>query len=430
MEARKSVSEFIIILNEKLNPDSILLTGSFVLYRANEIKTGVYDCLLSTLFKVNQTVFILYIYGQMKNRTGFFLLSIFVIGISGCTKEDQIPSKKDEQTKDPIADHLPVITDTHINILNPVTAIAGFDISDDGGAPILEHGVCWSTLRYPTTNCQKILENGEFSKNQIYYLTGLKSSTTYFIRAFAANDLGTGYGDQQSFTTPDLNYDSPSDIDGNLYKTVQIGSQVWMAENLKTTRYNDGTVIPEIQDNSVWLTLLIGGRRWYGNDATTYKDLYGAMYNWNAVNTKKLCPAGWHVPSDDEWKKLEIELGMTPEEADSWGSDEFPMLISRGTDQGTQLKATSGWTNWEGKDGNGTNTSGFSALPGGDTGWFGEFDLAGQCGTWWSSTEFNPANWNETSSAIARALGSGDEGVIRAAYYKHTGFSVRCLRDQ
>lgn len=137
-----------------------------------------------------------------------------------------------------------------------------------------------------------------------------------------------------------------------------------MAENLKTTRYNDDSLIPNVTDNAEWIQLFTGAYRWYNNDMSTYKNKYGALYNHFAINTGKLCPKGWHAPRDDDWKQLEMALGMLKASADSSyvNSDVYGMGY-RGTDQGAQMKATSGWSDWEGIDGNGTNTSGFSALP-------------------------------------------------------------------
>jgi uncharacterized protein (TIGR02145 family) len=227
---------------------------------------------------------------------------------------------------------------------------------------------------------------------------------------------------------PDLAYDSISDIDGNVYKTIQIGTQTWMAENLKTTRYNDGSGIPNVMDNSKWVTLKTGAYRWYNNDRDTYKNLYGALYNWYTVKTGKLCPTGWHVPGDGDWKQLEMALGMTIEEANSWG--ETFGIEGRGTDQGTQMKATSGWIPWEGRGGNGNNTSGFTALPAGESGWTGwsngvesvvytYFGGAGICTTWWYSTE----------EGGGRAVSCDDPGVIRGVYPAFCGLSVRCLKN-
>jgi uncharacterized protein (TIGR02145 family) len=274
----------------------------------------------------------------------------------------------------------------------------------------------------PTTADNKTIDN-LYSVSIHFHstITGLNSSTTYYVRAYATNSAGTVYGNELHFSTnPSLPapVGSVSDVDCNVYKIVQIGTQTWMAENLKTTRYNDGSQIPYVIDNYEWVALKTGAYRWYNNDAATYRNKYGALYNWYTANTGKLCPTGWHVPSDNEWKQLEMSLGMTQAEADSWGGEDYGD-IGRGTDQGTQMKTTSGWNAWEGRDGNGTNTSGFSALPGGDTGWYGEYELAGLCTSWWTSTQ----------EGSARVVDSGSGMVGRSIYYAHIGFSIRCLKD-
>jgi uncharacterized protein (TIGR02145 family) len=207
---------------------------------------------------------------------------------------------------------------------------------------------------------------------------------------------------------PDYTWGSVSDIDGNTYKTVQIGTQTWMAENLRTTKFNDGN------------NMTTGAYYWYNNDPVSFKNTYGALYDWYAVNTGKLCPTGWHVPGDEEWKQLEMALGMSRASADtSYVDFDVYGMGYRGTDQGTQMKATNGWIPWEGRGGNGTNTSGFSALPAGDTGWDYKFGGAGVCTSFWCFGE----------PPIARTLGTDESKVSRAVYYKYIGFSVRCLKD-
>ncbi len=143
--------------------------------------------------------------------------------------------------------------------------------------------------------------------------------------------------------------------------------------------------------------------------ATANYSTYGVLYNWPAALTA--CPAGWHLPSDAEWKQLEMYLGMTQAQADATGY--------RGTDQGTQMKTTSGWYN----NGNGTNSSGFSGLPGGYRNRLGSFDLVGYGGYWWSSTE------GSSRTAWTRYLGYTNASVRRYDGYEAYGFSVRCLRD-
>ena len=287
------------------------------------------------------------------------------------------------------------ITTADVHYITCSSARSGGSIIDNVGESgvLTARGVCWSATPNPTTANNKTSDQLHPTKYFQSTITGLNSSTTYYVRAYATNSAGTVYGNELHFSTnPCLSAPvaSVSDIDGNVYKTVQIGTQTWMAENLKTTRYNDGYQIPNVIDNSEWIALHTGAYRWYNNDAATYKNMYGALYNWYTVSTGMLCPTGWHVPSDAEWKQLEMALGMTQAEADSWGGEDYG-AIGRGTDQGTQMKTTTGWNDWAGRDGNGTNTSGFSALPGGDTGWYGEFELAGLCTSWWTSTELASA---------------------------------------
>jgi len=155
--------------------------------------------------------------------------------------------------------------------------------------------------------------------------------------------VGTAYGTQVSFTT--LMSGQFSDIDGNVYNTITIGTQIWMKENLKTTKYNDGSSIPLVTDNTAWINLSTPGYCWYNNDAATYKSAYGAMYNWYTVNTGKICPPNWHVPTDTQWETLITYLGGK--------------IIAGG-----KMKET-GTAHWTSPNIGATNETGFTALPGG-----------------------------------------------------------------
>ena len=201
-------------------------------------------------------------------------------------------------------------------------------------------------------------------------------------------------------------------FDGHDYSTVQIGDQCWFAENLRTTEYNNGETIPEVTDDSAWGGLSTGGRCSYDNDANNV-NTYGYLYNWYAVDDSRgLCPNGWHVPTDGEWMTLEMELGMSESEANSTGH--------RGTDQGTQMKSSASDTpSW-----NGSNTSGFSALPGGLRNYVGSINFEGSNGFWWSASP------NGTSSAWFRRLYSATDDVNRDSHPLRDGFSVRCVRDE
>lgn len=211
------------------------------------------------------------------------------------------------------------------------------------------------------------------------------------------------------------------DIDGNEYKTVSIGNMIWMAENLKTTKYNEGTPIKHINDRFVWKEIKSGGYMWYEYKEKNYKDLYGALYNWYAVNTGKLCPEGWHVPSDDEWNSLEIILGMSRYEANN--------ISYRSTSKGGQLKsagtvqAQDGL--WHTPNEGATNETGFSANPGGFTYYNDGFSYGmGSYGFWWSSTEYSETD------AWYRLLYFYSAFMSRNSYNKGYGFSVRCIKDE
>jgi len=210
-----------------------------------------------------------------------------------------------------------------------------------------------------------------------------------------------------------------TDVDGNEYATVPIGNQCWMKQNLKTTKYSDGSDIDYPgSDNGAWEANTTGAYAWYYNNPTTYKDAYGALYTFNAVNTGKLCPGGWHVPSDNEWKVLEAYLGMTAG-IDSLGTG------NRGTDEGKKLKEA-GFTHWKySGDGSfeGTDEYGFTALPGGLRFYAtGAFTSLGNVGIFWTS-------YNEGSWAFIRILNADNIHIGRYGGPYNNGQSVRCVKD-
>jgi len=367
----------------------------------------------------------------MKKNSWFFLLMILPFaGLTTCSKEEPISENQELGMAF-------FLTTDDINSITCANARSGGYIIDNVGRSgvITAMGVCWSTTPNPTTADNKTSDKFILRAFKQFRstITGLNSGTTYYVRAYVTDIEGTVYGNELHFST-NLSLPAPvgsiSDIDCNVYRTVQIGTQTWMAENLKTTRYNDGIQIPNVPYNYEWIALKTGAYRWYEDDAATFRNMYGALYNWYTVKAGKLCPTGWHVPSDAEWKQLEMTLGMTKYEADSWSGD-YLDENGRGTDQGTQMKATSGWFDWDGKPGNGTNTSGFSALPGGDT-WFEESVGAGNSTTWWTSTDYAVQEdnwWTPLENGIVRTLYSNAPGIIRGIYPADCGVSVRCLKD-
>lgn len=202
---------------------------------------------------------------------------------------------------------------------------------------------------------------------------------------------------------PSTSGSTVTDLDGNIYSTVTIGTQVWMASNLKTTKYKDGTAIPMVTDDKAWTKQSIQGCCWYNNEATTNNDGNGLLYNWYTVSTLKLCPTGWHVPTDPEWYTLTDFLG---------GADVA----------GKKLKET-GTIHWPIPNNKATNETGFTAIPSGNRSSNGSFELLGRSTYWWTSAEYSSV------SAWTRYLNNSYGGVRRDYYEKRNGFSVRCLRD-
>lgn len=205
---------------------------------------------------------------------------------------------------------------------------------------------------------------------------------------------------------------SITDTDGNIYTSITLGTQTWMVENLRTTKLSNGTPIPLVSDAAGWSALTTPGYCWYGNNETANKAAYGALYNWQAaVNA---CPTGWHLPSDEEWKTLEQSLGMNNTDANATGW-RYSALV------GSQLKE-SGALHWKISAG-ATNSSGFTALPGGDRDSDVGFVDLGNYGFYWSSSA------DVSSRAWYRRLNDDNGGVHRASSQQVTGYSVRCIKD-
>lgn len=211
-----------------------------------------------------------------------------------------------------------------------------------------------------------------------------------------------------------VTYGSVGDRDGNTYKTVQIGGQTWMAENLKATKFNDGTEIPYVTDTLKWGQLFINnspGFCYYDNDPLTYRNTYGALYNFYAVaDNRKICPAGWHVPTYDEWKTMITSLG---------GEDVAGSKLKE-TGSTHWIKTYSAMINYA------TNETGFTAIPGGYRSSFGNFVpyfTIGIYGYWWSSTIGSRSYWAWCQYIVNVYT------IFRKEDMQGTGFSIRCLKD-
>jgi uncharacterized protein (TIGR02145 family) len=276
---------------------------------------------------------------------------------------------------------------------------AGGNVTSAGGGTITERGVCWSTSATPVYTGSHIAATTGGTGSFVVTMTNLLEGTLYYVRAYALNAAGPAYGNEVQILT------MMSDLDNNIYKTVKIGTQIWMAENLKTTKYKDGiTGIPYVTDPDIWKNLTGPAYCWYNNEAT-YKPLYGAMYNWFTVSTGNLCPNGWRVPTDAEWTTLTTLLGGE-------------------SVAGGKLKET-GTTHWTTPNTGATNDYGFTALPGGYRYWFdGSFANIGLLSYWWSSTVYE----FDTEKGYYRELFNDQASVFREGADKKAGKYVRCVK--
>ena len=326
---------------------------------------------------------------------------------------------------------LPIVTTTTVNDISSTTAMCGGNISSDGGADITARGVCWATSTNPTvadSHTTDGIDAGSFTSS----LTGLAANTTYYVRAYATNSAGTAYGDEVSFTTMNSGTTSDiqpcpeaatvTDIDNNIYNTVQIGNQCWMKENLRTTRYSDGTGIALGSSTSTTTPY-----RYYPHNDSSNVSTYGYLYNWKAVmgssssssanpsGVQGICPTGWHVPSDAEWTQLTDYVRSQSQYG--CGGDSANIAKS--------LASTTGWNSSTnacavGNNPGANNATGFSAFPAGH--YNGNYSNVGGQANFWSSTGYSGFAW-------IRSLYYYDASVYRIYDDKDDGFSVRCVRD-
>ena len=293
------------------------------------------------------------------------------------------------------------------------SATVGGNVICEGDATATERGIFLDGVK---------MQSGSGTGSFTVDLTDLEENTTYTVQAYVTSDADIELGEQITFTTPECEL---IDIDGNVYKTVKIGTQVWMAENLKTTRYNDGTPITYSEDKWEWnstTTTKIPYYTWYDNDVEN-KDVYGALYNWWVVGTGKLCPTGWHIMSEDEALVL----------ADYLGGYEVA---------GGKLKEK-GTAHWEYPNTGATDEYGFTALPGGYRlspiiTYDGEvlFRKVGYLGIWWTSTEEILAGGESSrwSAHYGKFLYDSSASIIvnnhsGSSTHKSYGFSCRCIKD-
>jgi uncharacterized protein (TIGR02145 family) len=297
---------------------------------------------------------------------------------------------------------VPTVSTDKVSNIEANSAVCGGIIINDGGSSITERGVCISTSSGPTISDRTVAgtnSDGGFSCT----LNNLAFETKYYVKAYASNSNGPGYGEEETFTTI-VNY--VSDYDANQYKTVDIGLQTWMTEDLKTTHYLNGDLIPDGSTAGDISSVSDPGYRFNYDNGITSGTTYGKLYTWNVVEKSSgICPEGWHIPTDGEWKILASYLG---------GKDTA----------GGKMKET-GNTLWRSPNAdNASNESGFSALPSGMRVPDGTFKDRGNSAYYWSSTEY------DNFSATAKVLDHDKEELSTLLNSsKSEGLSIRCIKD-
>lgn len=322
---------------------------------------------------------------------------------------------------------VPEVTTGAVQYITNTSATCTGNLISTGNSYWVNRGVCFSALiSSPDKNNNSAwADAGSHTGPFNAYLEFLTPGITYYVRAYATNEAGTGYGDVISFTTtgsvtgdivfnPDLTYETITDIDGNTYRTIKIADQSWMAENLRTTRYNDGSPIPHVNGVAGWINRGTEGYCWYNNDAERFGEIFGALYNWYCISTNKICPSGWHVPGDDEWAAL-IEYA---------GGDSIA---------GRKMKESTD-AHWVQTEASITNSTGFTVLPGGNrwgvtTDPLSYFTDLGYSGNFWSSTEFSDPGFG-IYGAYCRSFYHAWDGCTQSVFTRNEGLSVRCIKDQ
>lgn len=354
----------------------------------------------------------------MKKQSLFLVFNLIVLLlmlINACKKDNTTESKP-----------VPVLTTNDVTRVSNSYGISGGWVSDAGGGLVTASGVCWSTSPGPTVNDSKTQDNYTNLGYFISYFSGLSPNTTYYLRAYATTDAGTGYGNEIEFKTlPD--YDGQkgtvTDIDGNIYNTVGIGGQMWMAENLHTTTFSDGIPIPLKTDDAAWSALTSPGYCYWGNDTAMIR-IYGNLYNWYTVDSasngnRNVCPDGWHVPTDNDFVILNDFLLETS--AGKWAGG---IEATYGGVQANMLKEE-GTAHWNSPNA-ATNSTGFTALAGALRYKSGVYELLGRQGEWWSSTKAQYSNGYSGGIGLfddfagINLSGGGEWG---------NGLSIRCIKN-
>jgi uncharacterized protein (TIGR02145 family) len=321
------------------------------------------------------------------------VVSVVALTIS-CNKSDE------QDNNNPPADttRLPVVVTAAVSSIGITTATGGGEVTSDGGSAVTARGVCWSSVTgNPSLNDHITLDSsgkGPYTS----LLSGLPESSHIWVVAYATNSKGTSYGNPVMFNTRG-SQGTMLDIEGTIYPTIRIGHQVWTAKNLHSKHYSNGDPIEHVTDPSAWLNKVTGAYCFYNMEPVN-EGTYGVLYNWHAINDPRgVAPSGWHVPTEAEFDTLISFLGND--------------VVAGG-----KLKEP-GTGHWHSPNAGATNESGFTALPGGSSG----FNDLGYQGIWWTATPFNQDN------CVAFYVGYNSGGSSKGSFDKTSGFSVRLVKN-
>ena len=329
----------------------------------------------------------------------------------------------------------PEIVTAEVTDIAADSARAGGNVTSEGGAPVSGRGVCYAITELPDFD-DSCLESGEGPGEFAVILTGLEPDQHYYVRAWAENAAGTSFGNEVEFKTleeEEFNYGRITDIDNNVYKTIIIGNQEWMAENLRVRRYRNGEPIPTNVSDSDWENERSGAFKVYPHENLDGLDseeevaeAYGLLYNWFVVNDSRgLCPEGWSVPSHQDWSDLVGYLGWN-----GYQNSDIPRGAGNALKSRRQVSSPLGspWATdehprWSSSPRYGIDVYGFSGLPAGACNSVGIFDHAGNIALWWTSVE---ASWT-VAYRMRLMHNSGEANLLWGS--KNQGFSVRCIKD-
>ncbi len=326
----------------------------------------------------------------------YVLYFLGILLIASCNKDTPNITKKGV---------LPTVKTVDATNIFSSQANAGGIITSEGSSVVTEKGVCWSTVPGPTKASSRTIDGGG-AASFTSLMINLSPFTKYYFRAYATNSEGTAYGLTYQLITLQgtfLNSKGVTDIDGNSYQTVRIGTslsgyQEWMAEDLKTTRFNDGVVIKNELNDSIWQHSNTAAYRYYNNDPTNKSKLY----NYHVVANGNVCPSGWHVPNTSDWEIIFSKLG------------------SHSEIHGKLMKSP-GTLDWEIPGG--TNSSGFGGTGTGGVTSSGTFEKNKKEGRWWTSTNIS----NERSYAYF--LYSNLDEILINSITVQNGIAIRCVKD-